>query len=71
MISKVRLSIRLNAPYKEEKRKAASKVAREHVLVNQIKSRNSDFMFTKQDVFVIVFLVSFGLYGVRNNGLKV
>lgn len=38
VISKARLSIRLTAPYSEERRKAASKVAREHGLINQIRS---------------------------------
>lgn len=38
VISKVRLSIRLTAPYSEERRKAASKVAREQGLINQTRS---------------------------------
>ena len=38
VISKARLSIRLTAPYSEERRKAASKVAREHGLINQERS---------------------------------
>lgn len=34
VISKARLSIRLTAPYSEERRKVASKVAREHGIGN-------------------------------------
>ncbi len=38
VISKARLSIRLTAPYSKERRKTASKVARERGLLNQIRS---------------------------------
>ena len=38
VIDKARLSIRLTAPYSEERRKAASKVARERGIIHQTKS---------------------------------
>ena len=38
VIDKARLSIRLTAPYSEERRKAASKVARKYGLINQARS---------------------------------